>query len=64
MDYIVLFLNEDILLEIKSEVDKVRIKASRFWLFKDQKLYKRSFFGPYFLCIHLEAIELLLEELH
>jgi len=27
-------------------------------------LYKRSFSGPYLLCIHLEASELLLEELH
>ena len=64
MDYIVLFLKEDILPKIKSEVDKVQRKASRFWLFEDQKLYKRSFFGPYLLCIHPEAIELLLEELH
>ena len=62
MDYIVLFLKEDILPKIKSEVDKVQRKASRFWLFEDQKLYKRSFFGPYLLCIHPEAIELLLEE--
>ena len=64
MDYIVLFLKEDILPKIKSEVDKVQRKASRFWLFEDQKLYKRSFFGPYLLCIHPEAIELLFEELH
>ena len=35
-----------------------------FWLSKDQKLYKRSFFGPYLLCIHLEPVELLLEELY
>ena len=30
MDFIVLFLKEDILLEIKSKVDKVRRKAHRF----------------------------------
>ena len=30
----------------------------------DQKLYKRSFFGLYLLCIHLEVSKLLLEELH
>ena len=64
MDSIVLFLKEDVLPEEKSEVDKVRRKAPRFWLFKDQKLYKRSFSGPYLLCIHPEAVELLLEELH
>ena len=64
MDFIVLFLKEDILPEKKSEADKVRRKAPRFWLSKDQKLYKRSFSGPYLLCIHPEASELLLEELH
>ena len=31
---------------------------------EDQKLYKRSFSRPYLLCIHPEAVELLLEELH
>ena len=64
MDPIVLFLKEDILPEEKSEADKVRRKAPRFWLSEDQKLYKRSFSRPYLICIHLEASELLLEELH
>ena len=64
MDFIVLFLKEDVLPENESEADKVRRKAYWFWLFEDQKLYKRSFFGPYLLCIHLEAVELFLEELH
>ena len=43
MDPIVLFLKDDILPEEKGEADKVRRKALRFWLSKDQKLYKRSF---------------------
>lgn len=64
MDFVVLFLKDDILPEGKSEADKVRRKAPRFWLSEDQKLYKRSFSGPYLLCIHPEAVELLLEELH
>ena len=64
MDPTVLFLREDILLEDKSEVDKVRRRAPRFWLSKDQKLYKRSFSGPYLLCIHPKASELLLKELN
>ena len=64
MDPIVLFLKEDILLEEKSEVEKVRRKAPQFWLSEDQKLYKRFFLGPYLLCVHPEASELLLEELH
>ena len=64
MDSIMLFLKKDILPEGKSEADKVRRKAPRFWLSKNQKLYKRSFSRPYLLCIHPEALELLLEELH
>ena len=64
MDPIILFLRKDILPEDKSEVDKVRRRAPRFWLSEDQKLYKCSFSGPYLLCIHLEALELVLEELY
>ena len=64
MNSIVLFLKEDILPEEKSKADKVRRKTHQFWLSKDQKLYKHSFNGPYFLCIHPEASKLLLEELH
>ena len=64
MDSIVLFLKEDILPKGKSEADKVRRKAPWFWLSEDKKLYKCSFSGPYLLCVHPEAMELLLEELH
>ena len=64
MDSLILFLKEDTLLEEKCEVDKIRRKASRFWLSEDLKPYKRSFSGPYLLCVHLEASELILEELH
>ena len=64
MDSIVLFLKEDVLPENKSEADKVRRKVSWFWLFEDQKLYKRSFSNPYLLCVHPKVIELLLEELN
>ena len=64
MDPIILFLREDILPEDKSEANKVRRKAPRFWLFENQKLYKRFFSEPYLFCIHPEASELLIEELH
>jgi len=64
IDSIVFFLKEDIFPEIKAEADKVRRKAPRFWLFEDQKLYKRSFSWPHLLCICPEAVELLLEELY
>ena len=64
MDPISLYLERDILPEEKSEAEKVRRKAPRFWLSEDRKLYKRSFSGPYLLCVHLEASKSLLEELH
>ena len=64
MDPIVKFLKNDILPKEKSEAEKIRRNAPRFWLSKDHKLYKRSYSGPYLLCIHPEALELLLEELH
>ena len=64
MDSIIQFLSKDVLPENKSDAEKIRRKAPWFWLSEDQKLYKRSFSGPYLLCIHPEASELLLEELH
>ena len=64
MDPIIQFLSKDIIPKDKSEAEKIRRKAPRFWLSEDQKLYKRSFSGPYLLCIHLEVSDLLFEELH
>ena len=64
MDSIMQFLKEDTLPKERVEADKVRRKATRYWLSENQKLYKRSFLGPYLLCVHLELTESLLEELH
>ena len=64
MDPILLYLERDILLEEKSEAEKVQRKALRFWMSEDKKLYKRSFSRPYLLCVHLDASKSLLEELH
>ena len=72
MDPIVKFLKDDILPEEKSEAEKIQRSIGtttmyptlQFWLSKDHKLYKRSYSGPYLLCIHPEASEPLLEELH
>ena len=64
MDSIIQFLKEDILPEERTEADKIRRKATRYWLSENQKLYKRSFSGPYLLCVHPELTESLLEELH
>ena len=64
LDPILMFLERDVLPEEKSEAEKVRRKAPWFWMSEDKKLYKRSFSGPYLLCVHPNASESLLEELH
>ena len=64
MDPLVLFLKEGTLPDMRGEAIKVRRKAPHFWLSNEQKLYRRSFFGPYLLCVHPETVEPLLEELH
>ena len=64
MNSIIWFLKENILPEEKIEADKIRRKATSYWLLEDHKLYKHSFSGPYLLCVHPELTESLLEELH
>ena len=64
MDSIIQFLKEDTLPKERVEADKVRRKSTRYYLFENQKLYKRSFSGPYLLCVHPQLTESLLEELY
>ena len=64
MDFIIRFLREDILPEERMEADKIRRKATSYWLSEDHKLYKRSFLGSYLLCVHPELTKSLLKELH
>nr|XP_023886789.1 uncharacterized protein LOC111998898 [Quercus suber] len=64
MDPIMRFLKDDVLPEEKSEAEKIRRSASRFWMSEDHKLHRCSYSRPYLLCVHPEAAELLLEELH
>ena len=64
MDSITQFLKEDILPEEKIEANKIRKKATSYWLSEDSKLYRRSFSGPYLLCVHPDQTESLLEEMH
>ena len=64
MDSIIRFLKVDILPKEKIEADKIRRNATSYWLLNDQKLYKRSFSGPYLLCVHPELTESLLEKMH
>ncbi|XP_075640313.1 uncharacterized protein LOC142612068 [Castanea sativa] len=64
MDPLFTFLKSGLLLEGKTEAEKIGRKMPRFSLYEDEKLYKRSYLRPYLLCIHPEAVEILLEELH
>ena len=64
IDSIMRILKEDILPEEKIEVDKIRKKATSYWLSQDIKLYRRSFSGPYLLYVHPDQTESLLEEMH
>ena len=64
MDSITQFLKEDILPEEKIEADKIRRKATSYWLSEDSKLYRRSFSGPYLPYVHPDQTESLLEEMH
>ena len=54
MDSIMQFLKEDIFPEAKIEANKIRRKATSYWLSEDGKLYRCSFSGPYLLCVHPE----------
>ena len=43
MDFVIHFLKDDFLPDEKVEADKIRRKATSYWLSEDHKLYKRSF---------------------
>ena len=64
MNSIIRFLRKDILPEERMEADKIRRKATSYWLSETHKLYKCSFSRPYLLCVYPELTESLLEELH
>ena len=64
MDLIVKFFAKDKVLDDEGEANKVRQVASRYWLSADRKLYRRSFEGPYLLCLHPGKVNQLLVEQH
>ena len=64
MDPIIKFLAEDKISDDESEANKIRWVASRYCLSADRKLYRRSFRGPYLLCLHPGKVDELLAELH
>ena len=64
MDPIIEFLVKDRIPDDESEANKIRQVASRYWLSANRKLYRRSFGGPYLLCLHPGKLDELLAELH
>ena len=64
MNPIIDFLAEDKVPDDEKEAKKIRRVAPRYWLSADHKFYRRSFVGPYLLCLHLEKVKELLSELH
>ena len=64
MDPIIEFLVENHLPSEGKEVERVRRVFARFWLSKDHRLYRKSFKGPYLLCLHPNKVNELLIELH
>ena len=64
MNPIIDFLAEDKVPNDEKEAKKIRRVAPQYWLSADRKLYRRSFTGPYLLCLHPEKVNELLTELH
>nr|XP_023876507.1 uncharacterized protein LOC111988931 [Quercus suber] len=64
MDPIIDFLTEGRLPSDEKNGRKIRRMAPQYWLSEDRTLYRRSFGGPYLLCLHPEKVGELLVELH
>ena len=64
MDPIIEFLAEDRIPDDESETNKIRRVALQYWLSANRNLYRRSFGGPYLLCLHPRKVDELLVELH
>ena len=64
MDPIIEFLAEDRIPDDENKANKICQVASRYWLSADRKLYRRSFGGPYLLCLHPGKVNELLAKLH
>uniref|UniRef100_A0A2N9FKE2 Uncharacterized protein n=1 Tax=Fagus sylvatica TaxID=28930 RepID=A0A2N9FKE2_FAGSY len=52
MDPILSYLKDSKLPEDRKEANMIKRKAPKYWVSKEGLLYRRSFTGPYLLCIH------------
>jgi len=64
MDPILAFLKSGTLPEDKNEANKIRHRSARFWISPSGKLYRRSYLGPYLLCVHPNLVKNVLYEIH
>ncbi|XXG77288.1 hypothetical protein AAC387_Pa08g1468 [Persea americana] len=64
MDPVIAYLKDDLLPEDKTEAQKIRLKAARFWLSPDGKLYRKSFTEPYLQCVHPSKVDDFLYKIH
>jgi hypothetical protein len=64
MDPILCYLKDNKLLEDQKEANVIKRKAPKYWVSKEGSLYRRSFNGPYLLCVNPEMINNFLFEIH
>ena len=58
------YMKDNKLPEDKKEVSIIKWKTPKYWISAEGSLYRRSFSGPYLLCVHLGQIQDLLFEIH
>ena len=64
MDPILSYLKDNKLPEDRKEAKVIKQKAPRFWVSKEGLLYRRSFTGPYLLCVHPDKVKDFLFEIY
>ena len=64
MDPILSYLKDNKFPKDKKEAKMIKRKAPRYWVSNEGLLYKRSFIGPYLLCVHSEKVRDFLFEIH
>jgi hypothetical protein len=64
MDTILSYLKDNKLPEDKKEAKMIKRKTPRYWVSNEGLLYRRSFTGPYLLCVHSEKVRDFLFKIH
>ena len=64
IDPILSYFKDNKLPEDKKEANMIKRKAPKYWISKEGSLYRRSFMGPYLLCVHMKMVKNFLFEIH